>query len=367
MKTPSGSNRKVDAGWDEATATPPRRTDIRPLDGRDGHLRMATHLFSSGRVREAIRHCQAAIDTDDRYAEAWLLLGRAQRQTGELRLASASLRRAAELMPRSAEVLHLLGVTCAALQEFDKARWAFKAAVELNADDGTARHLLDALSGRTTTGPPIEYVAGLFDRYAATFDSHMKGRLRYRLPDRLKKVLHPVVKRHGIFRHAVDLGCGTGLSGSALRHVAHRLTGVDISRGMIAVAAEKRMYDTLVHDEITGFLRKTKDRFDLVIAADVFIYFGDLGTIFRLIRRRLSTGGLFLFTVESTSHQPFSLRRSGRYAHSGAYIRKLAAALGWAVSTDQSIAIRLEGLDWSRGRLFVLRNMGSPEGATPIR
>ena len=42
---------------------------------------------------------------------------------------------------------------------------------------------------------------------------------------------------------ALDLGCGTGLTGIILREIAKHLTGVDIAAKMLAHAKEKEIYD----------------------------------------------------------------------------------------------------------------------------
>ena len=43
----------------------------------------------------------------------------------------------------------------------------------------------------------------------------------------------------------LDLGCGTGLAGEALRRRAAWLEGVDLSSGMIDQARRKGLYDRL--------------------------------------------------------------------------------------------------------------------------
>ena len=53
----------------------------------------------------------------------------------------------------------------------------------------------------------------------------------------------------------LDAGCGTGLCGPLLAPYARRLTGVDLSAGMLARAKEKNVYDALVQGELTEYLR----------------------------------------------------------------------------------------------------------------
>jgi tetratricopeptide (TPR) repeat protein len=84
-------------------------------------------------------------------------------------------------------------------------------------------------------------------------------------------------------------------------------------------------------DDVEGarreFLAATALRFDLILAADVFIYVGDLAAVFRSVRRILEPGGCLAFTVEpAKTGQDIQLLPSLRYAHSQTYVQRLAQA-----------------------------------------
>src|SRR6185436_11808747 len=79
------------------------------------------------------------------------------------------------------------------------------------------------------------------------------------------------------------------------------------------------------HADLGEFLATTPWRPDLILAADVFIYVGDLAGVFRSVRRILELGGCLAFTVELAKEgRDIELLSSLRYAHSEAYIRRLA-------------------------------------------
>ena len=61
-----------------------------------------------------------------------------------------------------------------------------------------------------------------------------------------------------------------------------------------------------------------------MLAADVFIYVGDLSRVFAGVRRVLAPQGVFAFSVELASGLDLQLLPSLRYAHSEAYVRRLA-------------------------------------------
>jgi predicted TPR repeat methyltransferase len=151
------------------------------------------------------------------------------------------------------------------------------------------------------------------------------------------------------------LGCGTGLLGARLRPLARALAGVDISASMLALARQRQIYDNLVCGELVAFMQMQDTGFDLVVAADVFGYIGDLARVFQEARGRLRAGGVFGFSVEASEDQDFVLRATLRFAHSAAYIRRLSADHGFALETIESKVIRQEDGNEVIGHLAVLR------------
>ena len=79
------------------------------------------------------------------------------------------------------------------------------------------------------------------------------------------------------------------------------------------------------------------------MAADVFIYVGDLDAILRSARRILAAGGCLAFTVELAGEgSDIQLLPSLRYAHSEAYVRRVADAAGFANVRISRAPIRRE-------------------------
>src|SRR5207302_1633468 len=98
----------------------------------------------------------------------------------------------------------------------------------------------------------------------------------------------------------LDLGCGTGLAGELFRPLSRRLDGVDLSPRMLAQAATRGVYDRLAAGDLLTHLGGTGDRYHLVLAADVFVYLGDLAPVFAAARLVLRAGGWLAFTVEAS-------------------------------------------------------------------
>lgn len=124
---------------------------------------------------------------------------------------------------------------------------------------------------------------------------------------------------------ALDLCCGTGLAGPALRPRADRLVGIDMTPAMLEAARGKGCYDLVVEAEAVSWLSSSIERFDLVVMADAMQYFFDVGPLFAGIGRVLKPGGHLVFSADPvTDLCRFALVGAGEYAHSRALLREAA-------------------------------------------
>ena len=140
-----------------------------------------------------------------------------------------------------------------------------------------------------------------------------------------------------------------------MRPIARRLTGVDLSANMLAQARERDVYSDLECIELTDYLARCDAEFDLVIAADVFIYLGDLAPVFAGVRRALRAGGRFAFSVEAGDPQEWELAATRRYRHSRPYLERLAAEHGFDVEAMETGVLRREAGNPVDGHLALLR------------
>ena len=269
-----------------------------------GHC--ATALAELGRTEQALAHFERAVAADPANASLWLLRGTALKELGRREQAAASFR---ESLARGGDA-ELLGYYLAGLE-----------------------------AGAAPPRPPRAYVEALFDSYAGGFEQHLVQALRYDAPQVLVQRIAAQGRR---FRHALDLGCGTGLCGRLLRPVVDRLTGIDLSLNMLDAAARSGVYDSLQQADVHEFLAASPETFDCVLAADVFIYVGALDEVFRLLAQRMPMGGVFAFTVEESEGEELVLRDSLRYAHSEAGLRGLAQRHGFRVAGMERRAVREE-------------------------
>ncbi len=245
----------------------------------------------------------------------------------------------------------------------DKAITALRSVLSFDPEDIFGAQLKLALLGaeKMPDTPPSRYVEALFDDYADRFDTALVERLDYSVPGKLAALLasRPHVEP---FACAVDLGCGTGLFGAEIRQHATRLEGFDLSTNMLARAEEKNLYDLLARadlsldPEASGLLADglASHRADLVSAADVLMYLGDLANAFSLAANLSQPGALFAFSVEdATMDEGFALQPSMRYAHSEAHVRQRLSQNGFTVVKREHTTIRMDGGKPVFGILFL--------------
>jgi predicted TPR repeat methyltransferase len=247
-----------------------------------------------------------------------------------------------------------------ALDRRGEAIAAYRRARELGADPAGIAFALAALGeGALPAAAPADYVKGLFDQYAGHFDRHLVGTLGYRTPELLGGLLHDHLGAAPALEAALDLGCGTGLCAPILRPMARRLAGVDLSEKMLEKARAAGLYDALACADIVDWLEGRDAEWDLVLAADVLVYIGDLAPLFDAVARVLQPGGRFAFSVESLAAESpagYAITASNRFAHAPAYVRACAAAAGLTLVEQRDAVLRREHGAEVGGLLFLLRS-----------
>ncbi len=327
------------------------RASLALVPGRASTLNnLGVVLAALQRDDEALPLLQQALAAEPGDAATWVVLGQCQARLGDLpdALISAdkALAHAAEDAPTAAPAWALRGGVLKDLNRHAEAAAALRKAIAHGADPALQGYLLASIEGHAAPPqPPPGYVQALFDGYAADFDQHLVGRLGYQAPQTLVGHLAAQLQTHGTrltrLGTVLDLGCGTGLCGPLLRPLAQHLVGVDLSSGMLQRAQERNCYDELVLADVAEHLCKRADRVDAIVAADVFIYIGDLQAVFTGVQRVLSPGGWLALSVEEAPDAvDFELRPSSRYAQSERYLRALAAAQGLVLEHQQRGPLR---------------------------
>jgi predicted TPR repeat methyltransferase len=327
------------------------------------HRLPSTHAQPEARSMTAHHLSSGDLIADRRAGYARMLA-----EGGEFAAAADLMEQTLELVPHWAAGWFLLGEYHEKTAGQDLAVDAYRRTLELNSDDIFGAGLKLSILGERDqpAQPPVAYVEQLFDDYADHFEEALVEKLDYQVP----ACLAELITREGsrTYATAIDLGCGTGLMGVELRPFAAKLEGYDLSANMLAKADEKNIYDHLAQADLSlrpdksplfaeGFPEK---RADLVVAADVLMYLGDLENLFLIARQLLASRGHFAFSVELSSERDgFHLQPSLRYAHTTTYIETLMPALGFRILASQTLVIRTDGGAPVEGFLFLSQYAGN--------
>lgn len=389
------------------------------LDTAELHQHLGLAYLKVGRADDAVASFRTGIERKSDDASAHHHLALAHRARQDPQSARQALERAIELDSTFARALHGLAVMEAEAGKLDEAAALFRRAIDAKADyaaarEGLARVLamggrhdeaarvtreatrveqrrmtppeapaaassvssaIADLEGKLTpdgAGAQLHYalatllnvfppahspasgVTKLFDGYADRFDEHLQGKLGYRVPALLAEAIAATRPAHPL--DVLDLGCGTGLCGAALRPLARTLLGVDLSPAMVEKAKSRGVYDDVVLGDMLAPLRGRSGAFDLIVATDVLIYVGDLSPVFDAAAGALRPGGLLAFSVEAGAGDRYYLQpKTRRYAHAQPYLQHLADIYGFTTERFETIPVRVEAGRQLPGYLVVLR------------
>ena len=314
----------------------------------------AVSLLALGKPADALEGFERALHLQPEYAEAWCSRGALLLRAQDYEEALSSFQDALAVRPRYARAQLGLANTLRAMGRRAAAVEAYQAALAFGADAATVGYMLAIMGAEQAPGAsPAAYVKALFDQYAGNFDRHLVDVLRYRTPSLLVEALRRHLPPGEL--DVLDAGCGTGLCGPLLRPLACLLEGVDLSPHMLDRARDTGLYDGLYCGDMVGYLRVRPGTLDVIVAADVFVYVGDLKPVFSVARLALRGGGCFAFSVEEhRSAEEFVLRSSGRYAHSRAGIEALARSHGFTINEVTPSTLRQESGEDMRGLLVIL-------------
>lgn len=335
------------------------------------HANRAAALLDLGRHEAARDAARKAGELDPGHAPAWINLAAAQVALGEDAAAEEHYRRALALAPGSADahnnfgnLLQRRGDLAAAIGHYEAAIAAApghgpahsnygtalyalhragaraiaedKARAWANAHPGnaTARHVAASLTGSAADArAPDDYVRSAFDMFAPSFEATL-AKLDYRAPQALDALLARALPLPAPLGAILDAGCGTGLAAPMLRPRAMRLDGVDLSPAMVERARVRALYDELRVGELTADLAAHAGAYDLIVAADVLCYFGDLAEVLGACAVALKPGGALAFSLERLTDEgpgeTWRVRPSGRYAHAAEALPDLLARAGFA-------------------------------------
>ena len=316
--------------FDEAIAEYQRAISIDPQHP-NAHNNLGVLLRVTGRTDEAEAAYRTAIRLAPDHADAYTNLGILLNALGRSREASDCFCRALTLRPKHRDTRRLLVLAHCMIGQVDEAVELLEQWLAEEPDDAIAAHMLAASTGRDVPARASDaFIVNTFDTFASSFEAKLES-LSYRAPALVENAIADAGLPPDGRLAVLDAGCGTGLCGPLLRPYASRLVGVDLSAGMLDHARRKEVYTELVQSELTEYLAAQRQAFDIVVAADTLVYFGDLRPFLAAAVGALRASGLLVFTVEDSMSRidaGFRLELHGRYSHSDEYVCRALEDVG---------------------------------------
>ncbi|MGQ3887906.1 tetratricopeptide repeat protein [Legionella sp. CNM-1927-20] len=300
---------------------------------------LAATFMHHDRFENALMHYDYLLQKDPNNVEYLYNSGVAQMALGHLNEAINHFEHLLNEQDKHFAALNNLAAIYIRLNDKEKAKKLLLQALIINPKDKASQHMLNALSDLdkpVETAP--EYAANLFNNYALYYDQHVQKYLKYSVPQQILHILSELDITH--CEKTLDLGCGTGLTGQVLRDVSQKLIGVDISKKMLNWACPKGIYDKLIESEALTYLTAEKELYNLIVAADVLPYFGELSPLFQQISKHLESQGYFIFSTEISSTMPWQLQESARFSHHEKYLEQLAEANSLNIIIKKQIVAR---------------------------
>jgi len=311
------------------------------------HSNLGSLLFDQWRMSEAADHYRRVTEIKTDSAADHFNLGRVWEVQGKFEEAVEAYHNSLIHNPLSAIAYEHAATLEIKLNRPDKAAELLEQWLVFMPDNPIALHLRAAFNGeQSATRASDDYLRATFDGFAAEFDRTLKG-LNYTAPQVIGRCLKELLNHSENDLDILDIGCGTGLCGPQAQPYSRHLTGVDISGAMLAKARERGSYDELVEAELTAFLSDNENSYDLLLSADVLIYFGDLLPVFEAAAKALRQNGHFIFTVEQLNDMDslsgYYLNPHGRYSHTDAYLQQVLEQAGLVVQSSSIEPLRTEG------------------------
>lgn len=343
-----------DLGHDDAAlAAATRALALRPRYV-DALCASGNALHGLQQFDEAASQFDKVLALDGKHAQAWCWRGIALQKAGRFDAAVASYREAIALRPQFADAFQFLGNALRALGQHAAALDAWRQALALGGDVDALTFAIASLDAQATpAAAPAGYVTALFDAYAERFDTHLVDTLGYRTPELIGAALDQLGLPDAL--DTLDLGCGTGLCAPVLRARSRTLTGVDLSPLMLEKAQERAQYDVLACAEMGAWLAGRVEEFDLVVAADVLVYVGDLAPLMGQVHAALRPQGWFACSVETHAGAGFVLQASSRYAHAPDYVEAIVRDAGLRLHAAVPAILRRDRDAAVHGTIYLLQ------------
>lgn len=311
-------------------------------------------LYRLGHTHSAITHLQKSLEIEPNYISALNNLAVIYIDLENYKEGLSLLQKVISLDKNNYLANKNAGLLYTKLEDFKKAKIFLENALKYNKDDDELNFIYDSVNNKTPKNAPLSYVESLFNNYAKNFERSLTKALDYKFP---KKMCEFFLDRSDIpntYDNAIDLGCGTGLSGKVFRDYVDFFTGVDLSKNMLDIAKKKKIYDELLIGDICNILERSTKKYNLFIIADVFIYIGELQDVFSKIKNRSEEGAIVVFSTEHLEAEDYRLVKQ-RYRHSKNYIEKILKQNNFNLIDFKTEKLRKDNNNYINGGIYLAK------------
>lgn len=102
-------------------------------------------------------------------------------------------------------------------------------------------------------------------------------------------------------RAALDVGCGAGLLAEPLARLGAKVTGIDATPAVIAVAREHAAAMAVEIDYRVGDVQELEGQFDLVTCMEVIEHVAEPAAFVKALAKRLAPGGLLIMSTPNAT------------------------------------------------------------------
>lgn len=330
-----------------------RKATVYQRNFAEAHNNLGILLTQVGQISDAVSSFNTVLSLHPNSVDAYSNLGLCYFRQNQLHQSATMLEKALTFSPQNTNVLNNLAWVYLLIGKKDEAISLLTRTLNLDHEDARAIYLMAIASGVSPERAPANYVAELFDNYAHRFEQHLVESLAYSLPQLIADKVKSLASQSR-FRHMLDLGCGTGLALEPIKHLVDRSTGIDLSANMIATAKNKAIYQNLIHGDVLNEIPPLSESFDLIVAADMLIYLGDLRAFFAAVAQKCSLGAYLIFSTENLdSGQDYALQTHGLFGHSPVYVKRLLEENQFSLLEQSSVNLRKSAGEWIAGILYV--------------
>lgn len=182
-----------------------------------------------------------------------------------------------------------------------------------------------------------------YDQWSATYDTYINSTVA------IDDETFPELWAHLTGLEVLEIGCGTGRHTQRLVKAGNRVTGLDMSPGMLEKARLKVPEATLIEADILTYEGFASAQFDVAITALVLEHIDDLKRFFELVAYVLKPGSPFYLSeihpdrIQKGTQANFIDADSGEhvrllsFAHSEADIQAAARHAGFTLTESRDI------------------------------